>query len=1582
MRNPNKTENRFCSKLFKALTLYMVIVLCTFFGYIMIFGNVQTDFTLPSGDTSADEQTKFESLLGEIMSATNLDADINLTISSNDLDLGVEGNLKFDIKSFDFSTDLAIKLNDSDISLKAFKNSDLDDFVYLTLNGNSYKLNLEEADLSSILSDFDIDLSSLVDMDALLDALSRYTGVDLKNLDVNELLSQLEVEETETENGYTFTVFLGSLKATLNCDKEYNNLSLKLREINIKDFYINLSVGNMNINAPNFDIDDTPNGDETDLTSLTQIIENAKLTDNVYAVSGDLNVKYLDNEIDGTISAVLVKDGDKFVPYLRFNANIKDINIYAYLVDDTIYLSVDNINIKFNLTETSIDEVKDFIENDLGVEFDAGVLETINVILPALEDVHINWLDNGFEAKVSEITVENMVKFKNIVLQAFLKTENDNILPDSLNLNADIEMLNGNENLNGSINFALSNVEIGKNANYLADFNFDENYSKLESLVTNLGETKLSEFIKGENLIDMASNFVDVQNLTFNLNTTIKSEETSVKLEGKIKFDISTLSFNAMLTAEFDGAIIDLTIYGEDIKNTQELYLVVAGKSLKLDLKQLDIQALTSELGVSAETANILETISKYIGIDLVNFDIGQIPELLKELYIYETETDKDISYEIAFRDYKVSLNFDKVLNDYDLAVNELFIEELYIKLAINNLVINDKDFAFDYVPTGTEEDITSLFNIVDNMTLRENTYAISGDLAVRYSTTSFYGNVLAILVKDGENLVPYVRVYTSSMNLSTYIYLLDNEVYVDLQGLRIKVDLSENSLNEIMDFLAKFGINIDSSMTSSFNIVLPALKNISFNWIEGGMQINVNDNLWYGENSYFADIVIQAFGQSINNEILPTQIVLGANIVDPNTDIYDSYEGYLLKDEQPVTQNKNFAVYLDNVLLGKNVNYVNDIQFDSAYENVTLLNSNSGLVSVDEFNDISVVLESFEAVENYIFSYEYQMNLEALVNNIAVGGSVRVDVTENDSDTLANDDEGFTLFGGKNLEVQGDFKIDVTNQVVGEDSSVVEEKTTHRVALLYDSDETDSSGAINEDYGGLYFSYAHGEFLDENGNFIINSDENTKDSIFRGRIKNANMSDMISMILGFMNIQLDAETMESWNLKESTTDFSYIHSLLGMDKQDVSGDVDIDAILSDVSFFLDMLNNINLTQSIDVETGLKTVKLEISLNEISLSEENKINSMDNNLGTLTLILQEEQEIVEGITVNKLILRELSAENITIDGQTIDLIKVEFSDFDSGEFNYLDIHSPKKHHDLSNLPTFMDMAVNTLNTKNFTFNGTVSIDMLGLVTLDMGLDLYISIEDINNPYIFAQVELQTSTIASWVFNGDFDTRIITYEYNNGNLTFHRYSVTNESGYWKNGWLWTIASWTKVVEDSVSKNTYASSEILDNITQIVLDSFGIKESFLGINIPNMIMELINSIEINPTLEETLLAFSADETCENMTLTLDGASLLGDDSAEDMNINLGAKKYAGYYVDSNGNKIDKVYSFIDSITGLTIDITGVSVTFDLYSNNDADSYATNAYQLKSSYEDNSGTNVGGKLLYTNHYYRNQYMNSVVM
>lgn len=216
--------------------------------------------------------------------------------------------------------------------------------------------------------------------------------------------------------------------------------------------------------------------------------------------------------------------------------------------------------------------------------------------------------------------------------------------------------------------------------------------------------------------------------------------------------------------------------------------------------------------------------------------------------------------------------------------------------------------------------------------------------------------------------------------------------------------------------------------------------------------------------------------------------------------------------------------------------------------------------------------------------------------------------------------------------------------------------------------------------------------------------------------------------------------------------------------------------------------------------------------------------------------------------------------------------------------------------------------------------------------------------------------------------------MVTFEFKDGNLTFHRYSITSE--------LYWFSTWTKVVEDSVSKNTYASDEIMPNLTQIILDSLGIKENIsiiglIDINIPDTIKEIIDTIEVNPSLERTILNFSADETCENMTLSLYGPDLIGDDSAENININLGAKKYDSYIVDDEDNQVDRTFSFIDSITGIKIDMTAVEISFDLYSNNDVTSYNTNQYQLKSDRNDSNGAYVGGKTLYTNLYYRQEYM-----
>ncbi len=873
-------------------------------------------------------------------------------------------------------------------------------------------------------------------------------------------------------------------------------------------------------------------------------------------------------------------------------------------------------------------------------------------------------------------------------------------------------------------------------------------------------------------------------------------------------------------------------------------------------------------------------------------------------------------------------------------------------------------------VPNGEEEDITPIFDIVEDIKVDDYTYAISGDLAVRYSTTSFYGDMLAMIVRKGEEYVPYVRVYTSAMNIETYIYLLDDDIYLDLQGLRLTFNLSESTIDEILTFVSddlKLTISGMENLTATFNVILPALNSISANWIDGGVQINIGEDLKYTETAKFADIVMQAFGESANGKIYPTKVVIGANIVDPNTDIYDSYEEWWLENEEAITKDKNFAIYLSNVAIGTNSLFMDDIVFDET-GNVISLKGKDGMYSLNNFENIKGLLSLAKGLLDYLnngsYSYTteditatlYKLSLNAKLGNTEFTDSnVLVELAEEiNAENKAEEDRKIvsTLFGGKSLKVQGDMNITTTS--VSEDNTST--TTAHEASIYYNSNEYEDENTPNT--SGLYITYAHDNF--------INSD--TK---FRGHIENSSMSDLIAMILGITNVKLDPAMLESWDLttsfEQSTTDFSFLRELMGLNKEEGDDVVTtVDSTLLSVSNILKMLDNISFVN----EDNTSSLVISIVSGE--------------DVGNLTILFT--KEIVDGVTVCSptsisFTLGDMYA-NINFEyGEPADDQQTDTNSNgvqDNFEFTY---NTSATHHNLSSLPEFMDIAVNTLNTKNFNFKGTVTIDIISIITMDMSIDLYANIEDVKNPYIFAQIEFVTSDIASMVFNGDFDTRMVTFEYKDNNLTFHRYSKTAESGYWKYGWLWTIADWTKVVEDSVDRNTYSSAEIMPNLTQIILDAFGVKESFLGINLPNMIIEIINSIEANPSLEETLVAFSTDENCENMTLTLDGPSLLGDDGAADMNVNLGAKQYSRYYMDDDGTQIEKTYSFIDSMTGLTIDLSSILVSLDLYSNNDVDSYNTTSYQLKSSYDDNSGGTAGGRLIYTNNYYRNQYMNSVI-
>ena len=1919
MRSPERRERTFLSNMFRTICLYMIIALCSFFAYIMLYGDVTFKPTMP-GNVDASEDSNMNKLMEAFTLANNVTGDMTISVTSDDFDVEVGIDAKINMKNFDFDVNLETEIDGKSYKINAFKNSELDNFLHLSVNDMSFKFDMNEItlgtiDFSSILSKFE----GSSEIAELLDAIGTAIGVDLSDLDLNSLMSKIEINENVAENGYRFTIYFGNLRLTLDVSEDFKDMTATVRELTMNNYKINIEVNSIKLDIPNFDIDNIPTNDEVDISSLVKIIENAKIDDNSYGISGDIVVKYGDIELAGNVGAKLVELDEKIMPFVRFKTNLNGIDAYIYYIDNTVYLSVEQLNLKINLND-NFAEIESIL-NEFDINFDIEALMAVSVIMPTFENLNFVVLEDGFELSLGDkIIFDDTISVENTKLVFKTKTIDENILPDmfsldttlsmdgtsekvcvevtnimigsdtqylsdmelsenvatslntkygmtdvqsfvdlanlleifkegikannltfnvdvqitdmvkvnglvkfdinsmSFNLDANIDIdglklnifLYGEDMLNSKVIYAtigekslkldlakanlaellaefgvsadtsnmleevsaelgvdfenidildiLKNIKLTeseegsvitynitlkdntvkltynkelrtlgltiakkisgydvklnvselqinaddfaltvpngeeeditpifdivekakiengyalssvveitvndktyqarlvaqalKNGNsylpyiginteiegikvyaylveeelYLnienlllaidinklnieeltsilqeefgldteaigavtvvlpaladisiyglengfnvsidkeivvndniklsnSDFDIvtynengtmvldyiqistliamDENeYSvaikldssilgeeaenpfiftegKVSALLTNNGTSLIESFVRAENLLEIFKEGIKANNLTFNVDVQITD---MVKVNGLVKFDINSMSFNLDANIDIDGLKLNIFLYGEDMLNSKVIYATIGEKSLKLDLAKANLAELLAEFGVSADTSNMLEEVSAELGVDFENIDILDI---LKNIKLTESEEGSVITYNITLKDNTVKLTYNKELRTLGLTLVKN-ISGYDVNLNISELQINADDFALTK-PNGQEEDVTPIFDVVENVKVDDYTYAISGDLAVRYSTTSFYGDMLAMLVRKGEEYVPYVRIYTSAMNIETYIYLLDQDIYLDLHGLRLTFNLTEETIDEILTFVSedlKMTISGLSNLTSTFNVILPALNSISANWIDGGVQINTGD-LQYTDTAKFADIVIQAFGESGNGKIYPTELILGANIIDPNTDVYESYEEWWLKDEEAVTKNKNFAIYLTNVAIGKNSLFMDDMTF-SEDGNVISVKGKDGIYGTDEFTSYQVLLPLVKAVYSYINSNQYQVGLSVNMGNIGVSGDALVELTDKDDENVSS-----SLFGGRGLKVQSDLTL-----TTGDVNADINNK--HEISLIYDSNEKANSG--------LYFTYAHGNFIGT-------------DTKFRGHIENVSMSDMISMILGITNIELSDSMMNSWDLDKSTTDFSYLHELLGITKNDVSDEItQVDSLLSDISGILKMLENISFVE--DINNYIFTVDF----------------NMNENSGKLKILFDKEGNLA---SISFSLGSDLSAT-------------IEVQEFSASNFDY---DTTATHHNLSNLPEFIDTAVNTLNTKNFNFKGAVTVDIVGIITLDMSIDLYANIEDRNNPYIFAQIEFQTSTLASLVFDGDFDTRMVIFEFKDNSLTFNRYSITSET---HRTWTdWIGKEWTKVVQDSVDRNTYSSAEIMPNLTKIILDSLGVKESFLGINLPDMIIEIINSIEANPSLEETLVAFTTDETCENMTLTLDGPSLLGDDGAQNMNVNLGTKKYAGYYKDETGAQLEKTYAFIDSITGLTIDMSSILVSLDLYSNNDADGYNTNAYQLKSSYEDNSGGIVGGYWINTNNYYRNQYMNSVI-
>ncbi len=940
-----------------------------------------------------------------------------------------------------------------------------------------------------------------------------------------------------------------------------------------------------------------------------------------------------------------------------------------------------------------------------------------------------------------------------------------------------------------------------------------------------------------------------------------------------------------------------------------------------------------------------------------------------------------------------------------------------------------------------------------------EGVIAFSSDIAIRYSNNNFYGELTALLIPTEDEsgdltYTPAISLYTTSLGLSTYVYLIDNTVYIDLNGLQIYADLSENTIEEIIDFIYEnFGEYLESedgeivddilgsleTTTSAFKVILPAIDQIYGKWVTlltengtyNGIQINIgktvsrenivktqtvyNDEtgvwetvqtyssdiadyggqgnvLQYGENSWFYNIVMQLYIQNIdenNQQILPTKIILGANIYDPNTVLYADYSEYLLDCEESVTSDLNFAIYLTNIFVGNDVKSLDGIFISdsSSSQNICAVKSNYDQTNLEEFNSYTTLLEIVETAKNYALETTYQFSIDGTISaqdsTTEIGGKVRVKVEEVEGEANAS---GIDLFDGMALTVQAT-NLDVVQKTNGTATA------EHLINLIYESDGD-----------GLFVTYTHDNLADDSSGVTANN--NIGSNYFRAKIGNSNLSEIISMLVALLNIDLGDSLTQALSLDKNpnTTDFSFLQKLLGISTTSESVDISkADQILSSVESMTKMLKNIKLDKVLtDESQGLYQTTLTITLDFNADDEE----SAGQNYATLKLVF--EQEIESSNVVQK--LSQISIQDVVIGESTMNFV-IEIEEFDNN-FDYFTNNPKDDHIDFSELSSFMDTATNTLNqvesasesdkasletaTHSFNYKGTASIDinlseldsvlfgwllkLIGSVgRINVGIDLYGSIDVNGELYLYIQLEITSTGIGSWIFSDSPDTIYTILEYNangDGLLTIRRYSVSEELD--TSSWLvWEWFYWTKVARATLSNNSYSISYSLsdlgnlDTLYNFIQDIMGLNST--GISI---IEAAIENIEAHPTLEQALLGF--EKTSSGYDLLVSGSNLMGISNVNDMTISLGTSSLDAY--DSDGQFV-KTYSYIQSIA-TNIEIANI-VFIDLNLDSvDGTSYTTASANVRESYNDSatSGELVGGLTIYTNDYCRKQYLKAL--
>jgi hypothetical protein len=821
--------------------------------------NVNASDVLVNLNVKANDNITIVNLDGynDLINLDYLIDDIITIVNNKKLSFNLSGNYNNLILNANGNLDFTNDLKlNIDLSLE-YNNKTINIYVYL-LDNNLY-LNYDNVKIYVSIDE----LKALVGLDDSMNVDSIISLV--ASIDFNTLINKLELNEKSTELGIDLTQFNLNLPSFIEIA---NLLNIKIND-STSGFNVKISeLYDLNIDVDIENVSDITL-DPTDYLDIKDIIDNIIDIINSKQYEIKLSGEFKGITLDGNIK-IDRTNGIDLELLLKLSKNNYDINVKLYLIDEIIYLNYDNIYVSISLEELlSLLEID--LNNTISVDSILNILfsDKINDIL---KSINLNKNDSNVILNLANIGVD---------LSEFIDVTED------IRINLD--------NLTNGIGISapkLFNLAVTFNISEFDEISIDNsNYYDIYNVINNVINLLDKNYYSGE----------------------ISLSYKDINVSGNIVFDRINLNGDLNLNISYKNNSYDINIkYFNESKNIYltykdfKAYINVEELISKLDLNEFTFSVdKIIDFIFSSDFNNILKAINlnnstKNVILDLssiTSIDLSKIIDVNEDIIITLDELENGLGLKANLLGLNVSVN------GLD-SIDEIVEPTNYTNLSIL---------------------IDNVFTILDLINKESIRISIDGKVSLKDLVDfdfdiNLNGYVDLLLEDDNYNVNVNLEVSNDKLHLTLNAMLIGNDLYINLLGLNIKIDIS-NIDSLIEEVFTRLGIENDS--TFSIDSILPIIDTLNASEENDKLNLEIDltsllDKLGklsiafaYSANNEIS-VGLKLNGITLNSSLAKTDkydLVLPTEYFDEN-DIYNLCD--IIKVIIDLTKEKNFNIDLD----------------------------------------------------------------------------------------------------------------------------------------------------------------------------------------------------------------------------------------------------------------------------------------------------------------------------------------------------------------------------------------------------------------------------------------------------------------------------------------------------------------------------------------------------------------------------------------------------------------------------------------------------------------------------------------------